>query len=74
MLSCVRFFATPWTVALEGSPWDFPGKNLPFPPPGDLCNPGMELKFSVFCIGRWILYHCNTWVEVSDIAIIQQIR
>ena len=27
-LSCVRFFATPWTVACQSlCPWNFPGKN-----------------------------------------------
>ena len=25
-LSRVRLFATPWTVAYQKSPWDFPGK------------------------------------------------
>ena len=39
-------FATPRTVALY--PWDFADKNteemLPFPPPGDLPDPGIELK------------------------------
>ena len=47
VLSCVRLFATPWTVAHQGSPsmgfsrpeyW----RVLPFPPPGDLPHPGME--------------------------------
>ena len=47
-LSHVQLFATPWTVAHSGSSvhgilqarileW------LPFPPPGDLPNPGIEL-------------------------------
>ena len=28
LLSCVRLFATPWTVAYQAlGPWDFPGKN-----------------------------------------------
>ena len=30
LLSCVRLFVTPWTVARQaplGSPWDFPGNN-----------------------------------------------
>ena len=46
-LSCVRLFATPWTVAYQASPsmgfsrqeyWS----RLPFPSPGDLPNPGIE--------------------------------
>ena len=46
-LSRVRLFATPWTVAYQAPPsmifsrqeyWS----GLPFPPPGDLPNPGIE--------------------------------
>ena len=41
-LSHVQLFVTPWVVA-----WNYLGKNtgveLPFPPPGDLPNPGTEL-------------------------------
>ena len=46
-LSCVRFFATPWTVAYQASPsiefsrqeyWS----GLPFPSPGDLPDPGIK--------------------------------
>ena len=46
-LSCVRLFATPWTVAYQASPsmrfskqeyWN----GLPFPSPGDLPDPGIE--------------------------------
>ena len=45
--SCVRLFATPWTVAHQASPsmgfsreeyWS----GLPFPSPGDLPDPGIE--------------------------------
>ena len=47
MLSRVRFFATPWTVAYQDPPsmgfsrqeyW----RGLPFPSPGDLPDPGIE--------------------------------
>ena len=47
LLSCVRLFATPWTVAYQASPslgfsreeyWS----GLPFPSPGDLPDPGIE--------------------------------
>ena len=46
-LSRVRLFATPWTVAYQAPPpmgfsrqeyWS----GLPFPPPGDLPNPGIK--------------------------------
>ena len=48
LLSHVRLFATPWTVAYQALPsmgfsrqehWS----GLPFPSPGDLPNPGIEL-------------------------------
>ena len=47
VLSCVRLFETPWTVAYRAPPsmgfsrqdyWS----GLPFPSPGDLPNPGIE--------------------------------
>ena len=47
LLSCVRLFATPWTVAHQASPsmgfsrqeyWS----GLPFPSPGNLPNPGLK--------------------------------
>ena len=46
-LSCVRLFVTPWTVAYQTPPsmgfsrqeyWS----GVPFPPPGDLPNAGIE--------------------------------
>ena len=45
--SCVRFFATPWTVAHQAPlPMGFSGQEywsgLPFPAPGDLPYPGIE--------------------------------
>ena len=42
---------TLWTVARQAPlAWGFPGKNtgLPFPPPGDLPNPGIEPEFPAF--------------------------
>ena len=46
-LSCIQFFATPWTVACQAPPpMGFPRQEywseLPFPPPEDLPNPGIE--------------------------------
>ena len=53
LLSLVRFFATPWTVAYKASPsmgfsrqeyWS----GLPFPSPGDLPTPGIEPRSPAF--------------------------
>ena len=46
-LSCVRLFATPWTVAHQAPPsMGFSRREylsgLPFPSPGDLPHPGIE--------------------------------
>ena len=46
--SCVRLFATPWTVVCQDPPsMGFPRQEywsgLPCPPPGDLPDPGIEL-------------------------------
>ena len=47
MLSCVRLFVTPWTVAhqaplsTEFSRQEY-WNQLPFPPPGDFPDPGIE--------------------------------
>ena len=46
-LSCVRHFATPWTVAHQAPPsTEFSRQEywtgLPFPSPGDLPDPGIE--------------------------------
>ena len=47
LLSLVRLFATPWTVAYQAPPFmEFSRQEhwseLPFPSPGDLPNPGIE--------------------------------
>ena len=44
LLSRVQFFATPWTIqSMEFSRPEY-WSGLPFPSPGDLPNPGIELK------------------------------
>ena len=52
-LSCVLLFATPWTVAHQAPPsmrfsrqeyWS----GMPFPPPGDLPDPGIEPRSPSF--------------------------
>ena len=47
--SCVRLFATPWTVAHQaplsmGFSRQEYWSGLPYPPPGDLLNPGIESR------------------------------
>ena len=47
MVSCVQLFATLWTVARQaplsmGFPRQENWNGLPFPPPGDLPDPGIE--------------------------------
>ena len=53
LLSCVRFFATPWTVAHQaplyvGFSRQEYWNRLPFPTPGDLPNPRREPTSLVF--------------------------
>ena len=60
LLSSVRFFATPWTVAHQAPPsMRFPRQKdwsgLPFPSPGG-SSWGRGWTW-VSCIGRWVLYH-----------------
>ena len=46
VLSCVWLFKTPWTVACQAPlSMGFPRQGLPFPPPGDLPNAGIEPTF-----------------------------
>ena len=52
LLSRVRLFVTPWTVAYHAPPsMGFSGhkywSGLPFPSPGDLSDPGMETRSPV---------------------------
>ena len=51
LLSCVQLFATPWTAAFQaplsmGFSRQEYWSGLPFPPPGDLPDPGIELALS----------------------------
>ena len=45
LLSHVQLFATPWTLACQAPlSLGFSRSGLPFPTPGDLPDPGIELK------------------------------
>ena len=56
-----RFFSTLWAVPHQAplsigfSRQEYWGR-LPFPPPGDLPNPGIKPMSFVSCIGMWVLY------------------
>ena len=61
VLSCVRLFATPWTIACQAlCPWDSPGKNTGvgcrFLLQGIFLTQGSNLRLLP---GRWILYRCT---------------
>ena len=60
--SHVWVFAVLWTVTHQvplsmGFSRQEYWSGLPFPPPGDLPNPGIEPWSHVSCIGSWVLYH-----------------
>ena len=63
LLSHVWLFATPWTAAQQAPlSMEFTGQQyssvLPFPSPGDLPDPGIELtSFNIACISMQGLYH-----------------
>ena len=64
LFSRVQLFATAWCVAL-GAPLSMEfsrqeyRSGLPFPPPGDLPNPGIKPVSYISCIGivKQVLYH-----------------
>ena len=64
-LSCVRFFATPWTVAYQAPlSTEFSRQEywsgFPFPSPGDLPNPGIKPRSTAL---RQPLYHLSHQVH-----------
>ena len=63
VLSLVRLFVAPWTVAHQG-PWDFPDENTGggLPLQGIFPIQGSNLGL-LHC--RWILYHWATWESLS---------
>ena len=59
MLSHVQLFVTPWTASCHaplsmGFSRQEYWSGLPFPPPGDLPDPGIKPRS---IMGRWILYY-----------------
>ena len=74
LLSPVHLFDAPWTVACQVSlSIGFSKKEywsgLPFPPPGDLPDPGIESKSPPFCIlaGEFFTSEPpgNPWLHVA---------
>ena len=68
LLSHIRPFSTPWTVACQTSLFmEFSRQEywsmLPFPAPGDLPNPGTK---PVSCIGSCIIYYWATLEGQSE--------
>ena len=61
-LSRIQLFATPWTVACQGplsmgfSRQEY-WSGLPFPPPGDLSDPGIEAESPALLVGDLLLSH-----------------
>ena len=59
--------AIPWTATCQAPlTMGFSGRKywsgLPFPSPGDVPSPGIELaSLASICIGRGVLYHCTAW-------------
>ena len=63
-LSRVQLSVTPWTISCPLSMGFFRQAHrscLPFPPPGDLPDPGPEPVSLLFCIGRHIFHHWVSW-------------
>ena len=67
LLSCVQVFESPWTVARQallsmGFPRQEHWNGLPFPPPGNLPDPGIEPKSLVSpALGGGFFTTSATW-------------
>ena len=72
-LSRVCLFATPWTVILQapltmGFSKQGYWSGLPFPPPGDLSNPGIELvSLTLPALAGGFFTTSATWEALNDI-------
>ena len=77
VLSCVRLFVTPWTVAhyaplsMGFSRQEY-WSGLPCPPPGDLPHPGIEpvFRMSTAAVGRFFTSHA-TWKAQGELDLSQ---
>ena len=69
MLSCVRLFVTPWTVAYQApQSTEFSRQEywsgLPFPSPGDLTDPGIEPDLPYYRQTFYRLSHCKSVIII----------
>ena len=76
LVSRVQFFVTPWTVAHKaplsmGFPRQEYWRGLPFPPPGDLTDPGTEPTSPALAGRPLLLSHQESsyvWLNKSKIC------
>ena len=58
-------------------PWDLPGRKywsrLPFPPPGDLPDPGIKPTSPVSPVFALILYHWATWGALDHFLLLSSL-
>ena len=75
--SHVRLFVTLWTVAHQaplsmGLSWQEYQSGLPFPPPGDLPNPGIKSASLISpALAGWLFTSSTTWEAQSSNAVWQ---
>ena len=73
LLSRVRLFVTPWTVACQaplsmGFSRQDCWNGLPCPPPGDLPDPGFKPTSYISCIGRWVFFF-NHYCHLGNLLL-----
>ena len=71
-LSQGQLFVIPWTrdkaPLSMGLSWQEYWSRLPFPTPEASSRPRNGTCIScVSCIGRWVLYHCTSWISMGKI-------
>ena len=72
-LSHIQLFATPWTVVNQAPlSMEFPRQEywsgLPFPPPGDLLDPGIESASPELAAASLPLSHLGSPLSISEMS------
>ena len=72
LLSQRQFFVIPWTTGQAplsmGYSWQEYWRMLPFPTPEASSQPRERTRIScVSCIGRWVVFHCTSWISMGEI-------